>query len=337
MDIYDVWFLIVGALFAGYAVLDGFDLGVGSLHLFAKGDTERRVMINSIGPVWDGNEVWLVVGGGALFAAFPDVYATVFSGFYLAIMLVLFMLIFRAAAIEFRSKHPSHRWRRSWDISFCVSSLVAGFLFGVALGNVIRGIPLDQNGDYTGTFLDLFTPYTTLCGVTTVALFMMHGANYLELRTEGEMQQRVRTWMQNSIIFFALCYFTLTMATLIYVPTMVDHVKTRQWLFIVPILTMLAIANIPRSVYHNQPGRAFASSCLAVLGLWMLVGIGMYPDLVIADPESRSLTIHNAASSESTLRTMLIIALIGMPLVLGYTVAIYWIFRGKVRLDHTSY
>jgi cytochrome bd ubiquinol oxidase subunit II len=337
MDIYDVWFLIVGALFAGYAVLDGFDLGVGSLHLFAKGDTERRVMINSIGPVWDGNEVWLVVGGGALFAAFPDVYATVFSGFDLAMMLVLFMLIFRAAAIEFRSKHPSHRWRQSWDISFCVSSLVAGFLFGVALGNVIRGIPLDQNGDYTGTFLDLLTPYTTLCGVTTVALFMMHGANYLELRTEGEMQQRVRIWMQNTIIFFALCYFTLTMSTLIYVPIMADHVKTRQWLFIVPILTMLAIANIPRSVYHGQPGRAFASSCLAVLGLWTLVGIGMYPDLVIADPESRRLTIHNAASSESTLRTMLIIALIGMPLVLGYTVAIYWIFRGKVRLDHTSY
>ena len=337
MDIYDVWFVIVGALFAGYAVLDGFDLGVGSLHLFAKGDTERRILMNSIGPVWDGNEVWLVVGGGALFAAFPDVYATVFSGFYLAIMLVLFMLIFRAAAIEFRSKEAGHRWRQAWDISFCVSSIIAGFTFGVALGNVIRGIPLDQNKDYTGTFLDLFSPYTILCGVTTVALFAMHGANYLELRTEGELQMRVRTWMQNSIIFFALCYFTLTMATLIYVPTMVEHVKDRQWLFIVPILTMLAIANIPRSVYHNHPGRAFVSSGFAVLGLWLLVGIGMYPNLVVAEPESRTLTIYNSASSEGTLRTMLIIALIGMPLVLGYTVAIYWIFRGKVRLDQTSY
>jgi cytochrome d ubiquinol oxidase subunit II len=337
MDIYDVWFVIVGALFAGYAVLDGFDLGVGSLHLFAKGDTERRILINSIGPVWDGNEVWLVVGGGALFAAFPDVYATVFSGFYLAMMLVLFMLIFRAAAIEFRSKEASHRWRQAWDISFCVSSIIAGFIFGVALGNVIRGIPLDENKNYTGTFLDLFSPYTILCGVTTVALFAMHGANYFELRTEGELQMRVRTWMQNTIILFVLCYFTLTMATLIYVPTMVEHVKERQWLFIVPILTMLAIANIPRSVYHNHPGRAFVSSGFAVLGLWLLVGIGMYPNLVVAEPESRTLTIYNSASSEGSLRTMLIIALIGMPLVLGYTVAIYWIFRGKVRLDHTSY
>ena len=165
-------------------------LGVGALHLLVKDDIERRIMINSIGPVWDGNEVWLVTGGGALFAAFPHVYATVFSGFYTAFMMLLFALIFRAIAIEFRSKRPGKTWRKSWDISFSVSSILIAFLMGVALGNIITGIPLGADKEFAGSFWSLINPYTVLVGITTVALFMMHGSIYVVMKTEGELQKK---------------------------------------------------------------------------------------------------------------------------------------------------
>jgi cytochrome d ubiquinol oxidase subunit II len=337
IDLNQVWFLLVGAIFAGYAVLDGFDLGVGALHLFSRTDEQRRLAINAIGPVWDGNEVWLVVGGGALFAAFPDVYAAVFSAFYLPVILQLFMLIIRAVAIEFRDQRSARWWRQLWDVSFCVSSVLAALMMGVALGNVIWGLPLDATGNYTGTVLDLLNPYALLTGVTTVALFTMHGALYLVLRTEGEMQTRVAGWVRNTIIFMVLSYAILTLATLLYVPQMSEHIRDRPLLFVVPVLTVLAVANIPREVYHRRTMRAFLSSCAVVFGLFCLVGIGLYPNLVLAEDPAHNLTIYNAASSAGSLRTMLIVALIGMPLVAAYTGMIYWIFRGKVRLDATSY
>jgi cytochrome d ubiquinol oxidase subunit II len=336
-DLNVVWFLLVGALLAGYAILDGFDLGVGALHLFTRKDEHRRIFLNAIGPVWDGNEVWLVTGGGALFAAFPIVYATVFSGFYLATMLLLFALIFRAVAIEFRSKHPAAWWHSAWDVSFSVASIASGFLMGVALGNVIRGIPLDAGGEYAGSFLTLLNPFALLTGLTTVALFTMHGSIYLVLKTEGEIQALVRGWVNNAIIFFVVCYATTTMATLLYVPHMGTAIKSHPALFVVPLLTMLAIANIPREIFKGRDGRAFASSCAAVLGLMGLVGVGMFPNLVTATDPARNLTIYNAASSDKTLMIMLIIALIGIPLVLSYTLGIYWVFRGKVKLDSMSY
>jgi cytochrome d ubiquinol oxidase subunit II len=337
IDLQTTWFLLVGALLAGYAVLDGFDLGVGALHLLVRKDEHRRVLLNSIGPVWDGNEVWLVTGGGALFAAFPVVYATVFSGFYLAMILVLFALIFRAVAIEFRSKQEMSWWRGLWDISFSLASIGASFLFGVAFGNVIGGIPLDGAGEFSGTLLTLLNPYALLTGVTTVALFMMHGAIYLALKTEGEVQTVVRGWINRAIIFFVICYGTTTMATLLYVPHMGEAIKRQPWFFVVPLLTMLAIANVPREIHWRREGRAFVSSALAVLGLFGLVGIGMYPDLVTATDPARNLTIYNAASSPKTLTIMLTMALIGIPLVLAYTVGIYWVFRGKVKLGPMSY
>ncbi len=175
-DLNTIWFILVGILFTGYAMLDGFDLGIGALHLFTQDDSERRVMLNAIGPVWDGNEVWLVTGGGALFAAFPNVYATVFSGFYLALILLLASLIFRAVAIEFRSKQPMRWWRQMWDVGFSAGSLLSALLLGVALGNIAWGVPIDDRGEFAGTFLGLLKPYPVLVGVTTVALFMMHGA-----------------------------------------------------------------------------------------------------------------------------------------------------------------
>jgi cytochrome bd ubiquinol oxidase subunit II len=338
LDLHTIWFLLVGILFTGYAILDGFDLGVGSLHLFTKTDSDRRVLINAIGPVWDGNEVWLVTGGGALFAAFPQVYATVFSGFYLALILLLFALIFRAVAIEFRSKQPMGWWRRMWDWSFFGGSTLSGFLIGVAMGNLAWGVPLRADGELPGTLLTLLKPYTLLTGITTVALFAMHGAIYLAMKTEGALQERVRGWIRPAIIAFVICYTTTTMATLLYVPHMTDRIRANPGLFAVALASMLAIANIPREVHRGKDFRAFLSSCAAMATLLALFGLGMYPHLVYSNPNpAYGWTIHNAASSPRTLRNMLIIAGLGVPLVIAYTVSIYWIFRGKVKLDASSY
>lgn len=338
IDLNTIWFILVGVLLAGYAILDGFDLGVGALHLFTKGDHERRIMINSIGPVWDGNEVWLVTGGGALFAAFPEAYATAFSGFYLPLIFLLFGLIFRAVAIDFRSKRPAKKWRQFWDISFGVSSIFSSFIMGVALGNIAWGISLDEYHEYTGSFLELWHPYAIMVGITTVALFAMHGSIYVVLKTEGELQARVRGWIRNTIIFFVLCYVTTTMMTLLYVPHMTNTIKDNPVLFIVPLLNMLAIANIPREIFLGNDFRAFLSSCSAVAALLALFAIGMFPYLIYSSPiPENSLDIYNAASSLKTLKIMLTIAILGLPIVLAYTASIYWIFRGKVKLDSMSY
>jgi cytochrome d ubiquinol oxidase subunit II len=337
-DLNTIWFALVGILFTGYAVLDGFDLGVGALHLFTKTDEERRLFLNAIGPVWDGNEVWLVTGGGALFAAFPRAYATVFSGFYMAFMLFLFGLIFRAVAIEFRSKQPMRWWRKTWDISFSISSILSSFVVGVALGNIIWGIPIDSQGEFAGSFWGLFHPYTILVGITTVALFMMHGAIYVVLKTEGELHDKVRGWVNNTIILFIICYVTTTMVTLIFVPQMIHYFRQEPVLFIIPFLNMLAIANIPREIIHGRDFLAFLSSCAAMIALMTIFGIGMYPNIVYSNPlPEHSLTIYSAASSAKTHQIMLIIAIIGVPLVIAYTISIYWIFRGKVKMDAMSY
>ncbi len=337
-DLPTIWFVLVGALFAGYAVLDGFDLGVGVLHLFARKDEERRTFLNAIGPVWDGNEVWLVTGGGALFAAFPEAYATVFSGFYLPFMLLLVALIFRAVAIEFRSKQPMRWWRQLWDVSFSASSVLSSLLVGVALGNILWGVPLDAEHEFAGSLRGMLHPFALLMGVTTLALFVMHGSIYLLLKTEGKLHERLRGWSVRAIIAFIICYGATTMATLIYVPRMAERLREHPWLFSIGVLNMLAVANIPREVNRGRDGSAFLSSCAAVAALLTLAGLGVYPRLVISNPlPEHSLTIYNAASSHKTLGIMLIMALIGMPLVLGYTGMIYWIFRGKVKLDKHSY
>ncbi len=338
LDLNTIWFALVGILFTGYAMLDGFDLGVGALHLFTRNDEERRIMLNSIGPVWDGNEVWLVTGGGALFAAFPNVYATVFSGFYLAFVLLLFALIFRAVAIEFRSKQPMFWWRQMWDISFAVGSIVSSLLIGVAIGNMALGIPLDANGEYAGTFFGLLKPYPLLLGITTVALFMMHGAIYGVMKTEGEFHDKLRRWSMNCIIFFVICAATTTMATLLYVPRMAARLHDYPWLFSIAVLNMLAIANIPREFHRGKDWLAFLSSCATMATLMLLFGINAYPNLVYSTPNpENSLNIINAASSQKTLGIMLVIACIGVPIVLAYTACIYWIFRGKVKVGRTSY
>jgi cytochrome d ubiquinol oxidase subunit II len=338
LNLNNIWFVLVGVLFTGYAMLDGFDLGIGALHLFTDKDEERRIMLNSIGPVWDGNEVWLVTGGGALFAAFPNAYATAFSGFYLALYLLLASLIFRAVAIEFRSKQPMRWWRQMWDVSFAGGSIVSALLIGVALGNLAWGVPLDARGEFAGSFLGLLKPYPLFVGITTVALFMMHGAIYGVMKTEGELHDKLRVWTVRSIIFFVICAVTLTMATLLYVPHITARVHDNPWLFTLVLANMLAIANIPREFHHGRDRLAFLSSCVAMLTLMALFAIDAYPYLLYSVPNAgNSLDIYNAASSHKTLANMLVIACLGIPVVLAYTVCIYWIFRGKVKMDRMSY
>lgn len=334
-----VWFGVVVILLTGYAILDGFDLGVGILHLFSKKDEERRLMLNSIGPVWDGNEVWLVTAGGAIFAGFPDVYATFCSSFYIPIMILLSGLIFRAVAIEFRSKQPMAWWRWSWDITFTFASFLIAFISGIVMGNLIRGIPLDANMEFAGDFMGLLNPYAILVGVMTIALFTMHGSIYIVMKTEGEFHDKMRDRINPSIIFFIMCYAVTTAATLIYVPHMTEAIKERPIFFLIAVVNMLLIANIPREIYHNRDGRAFACSSLNIVCLMALYGIGTFPNVIraINHPNDYSLTIFNASSSVTTLEILILFALIGIPLVASYTIAVYWIFHGKVKLESTSY
>lgn len=338
MDLNLIWFVLVGVLFAGYAILDGFDLGVGMLQLFIKGDTNRRICYNAIGPVWDGNEVWLVTGGGALFAAFPEVYATVFSGFYTAFMGLLFALIFRAVAIEFRSKETWPGWRTGWDIGFFCGSFLATFLIGVAMGNIAWGVPLDAQNEFAGTFFGLLHPYALLMGVTTVALFLMHGSIYLVMKTEDELHDKIRSWINPLIIVFIIAFAVLTLATLLYVDHITAILREQPALFLIAVFLVLAVANIPREISKGHDFHAFLSSCATMVFLMALFGLGMFPYMVYSNPDPvNSLTAYNASSTDKTLRIMLIIAAIGVPIVIAYTISIYWIFRGKVKLGPDSY
>jgi cytochrome bd ubiquinol oxidase subunit II len=332
------WFTVFVILLTGYAILDGFDLGVGMLHLFTRKDEERRLMLNSIGPVWDGNEVWFVTAGGALFAGFPDMYATMLSGFYLLVMALLNGLIFRAVAIEFRSKQPMAWWRWTWDILFSLGSFMISFILGVIVGNLIRGIPLDEYKEFNGTIGDLFNPYALLVGVLTTSLFLMHGSIYILMKTEGDFHEKMRQRTNPCIIFFIILYLVTTMATLIYMPHMVQAFHDRPIFFVLAVINLLVVANIPREIYLGRDARAFACSCLNIVCLLGLYAIGTFPNVIRALNDSAlSLTIFNSASSQKTLEILFIFAFIGMPLVISYTVAVYYIFRGKVKLDKHSY
>lgn len=334
------WYVVFVAAVTCYAMLDGFDLGVGSLHLFARKDEERRIFLNAIGPVWDGNEVWLVVVVGGMFAGFPFAYATLFSAFYIPLYFLVFALIFRAVAIEFRSKLPQKWWRASWDFLFFLASVMIALAVGIALGNLIQGIPLNENHEYTGgVILTFLRPYPVLVGVLTLALFMLHGTIYLIMKTEGALQTKLITWLRPSMIFFIITYAVATVVTLIYQQHMVETIRERPYLFFIALANMLIIANIPREVDKHNFGWAFISSCLNIAFLLSLYALGSFPNVIRSsiDPMENSITIMNAASSINTLVVLAIIVVIGLPLVFCYGFFIYRIFRGKVRLDHMSY
>jgi cytochrome d ubiquinol oxidase subunit II len=339
MELQTIWFLLLGTLLAGYAVLDGFDLGVGILYPLTKKDHDRRLFLNSIGPVWDGNEVWLVTFGGALFAAFPEVYATVFSGFYLAFMLLLVALIFRAVSIEFRSKIASPRWRSAWDFSFFASSLLATLLFGVAVGNALIGIPLNERGAYAGTFLNLIRPYPVLQGLLAVSMFAMHGCIYLHRKIpRGELHAKIERWIWHTWGSFLALYLISTLYTLIAIPRAVPNFENRPWLAGVVLVNILSIVNIPRAIFTNRSGQAFISSSITIISLIALFGAAMWPNLVTASNNAAfSLTVWNSASSQKTLKIMLGIAALGIPLVLTYTSIVYWTFRKRAEIGKNSY
>jgi cytochrome d ubiquinol oxidase subunit II len=335
-----VWFVLLGVLMAGYAILDGFDLGVGILHLCVRKDDERRVLMNSIGPLWDGNEVWLVVFGGAIFAAFPRAYAAAFSGFYLPFMLLLCALIFRGVSMEFRGKEPWPWWRSAWDFAFFASSTLATFLFGVVVGNCILGLPLGPDGDFTRRFslVEQLRPYPVLVGVFAVATFAMHGSIYLYLKTEGELQQRVHHWMWTTFGLFLTLYLLVTIFTLTTIPRATAKYHEIPWAWVVVVLNVLAIANIPRAIYQGRPGYAFLSSSCTIAAFTFLFGLTLFPNLIVSSENPDwSLTVASAVSSPKTLEIMTWVAVLGMPFVLTYTVTIYWVFRGKVQVGKFSY
>jgi cytochrome d ubiquinol oxidase subunit II len=340
------WFALLGVLMAGYGVLDGFDLGVGILHLFVRKDQERRVLMNSIGPLWDGNEVWLVVLGGAIFAAFPRAYAAAFSGFYLPFMLLLAALIFRGVSMEFRSKQEWKWWRTAWDVSFSAASTLATFLFGVIVGNCLIGLPLGANGDFdrAPTLLEVLLGdakhpgYPTVIGLFAVSVFAMHGSIYLYLKTEGELQKRIHGWMWTTFGLFLVMYLFSTAMTL----TMNDasRVKFAQypWAWVVVLLNILAIANIPRAIYLSKPFYAFISSSCTIVAFTFLFGLTLFPNLISSKVDTAyDMTVAKAASTDATLWIMTIVAFLGLPFVLTYTATIYWVFRGKVQVGKFSY
>ena len=339
MDLNSIWFLLVGVLLTGYAVLDGFDLGTGPLLLLLREDRDRRVLLNAIGPVWNGNEVWLVTGGGALFAAFPNVYATVFSGFYDAFMLLLAALIFRAAAIEFRGQRSGSGWRAAWDLTFAISSMLSALLIGVALGNLVWGIPLDANHQFQGSLATLLHPYALFVGVTAVALFAMHANLYLVLKTDGALQATLMRWTRRTVPAYLACFVALNGLTLLFCPPIGAALRARPLLLVATLLASVAVTgNILREIRRGREGRAFLSSCGSIVTLMLLFGAAVYPNLVVSTPDlANSLDIHNGASTQKSLRFMFWVALVGVPLVLGYTATVYWVFRGKVALTEESY
>lgn len=334
-----VWYVLFVVIIAGYLIMDGFDLGVGILHPFlAKNDSERRISLNSIGPVWDGNEVWLVLGGGALFAAFPMVYASLFSGFYMAMMLVLLVLILRTVAIEFRSKRPSPRWRSTWDWVFFASSLGIALLLGVAFGNIMGGVLLDAEGNIGGTLFTLLNPFALLVGVTTVFMLATHGAIYLSMKTDGELLARVKRWIPRLMAIFFVLNTALVFSSILLHEVIADRYLAQPYLAIFPAAALAAVLTGWLMVRRGRYFVAFLLSSAMIAGLLFSAAIGLYPNLLVSsiDP-AYNLTIFNAASQPNTLTVMLVMALLGMPFVLLYTAGVYYIFRGKVQLSAQSY
>ena len=332
------WFLVVGGLFSGYAILDGFDLGAGALHLFLKKENSRRIALNAIGPVWDGNEVWLVIGGGALFAGFPVLYATLFSAMYIPFMLFLAALIFRAISIEFRSKEPMKWWRNMWDVSYSVSSIMLAILLGVVLGNVLQGMPLDEQQEFAGHWTRFLNPYALLIGLVTLALFTLHGGIYLSMKTEGRLFTKVRLLIRRAMYFFITTFGIATIYTLIYIPHLSNKFQENPTLFLIPMLAFLSISNLPRLIRKGKFGWAFFFTSITMSLLLIIVAIELYPVLILStDNPANHITIYNAAASDKSIGIMLNFVAIGAPLVAAYTAFVFWTFRGKVKLDETSY
>jgi cytochrome bd ubiquinol oxidase subunit II len=336
MDLNTLWFILISTLFIGFFFLEGFDFGVGMLvPILGKDDTERRVLINSIGPFWDANEVWLITAGGAMFAAFPNWYATLFSGFYLALFLMLLALIGRGVAFEFRSKVESSRWRGTWDWILFFGSFLPPFLWGIALANLMKGVPIDAHMNYVGGFFNLLNPYALICGISVALLFLLHGALFVTIRTASEVQEKASAFaMKIGGITTAMLFLVVILTyfqTDIFTRLGVDPGP-------IPIAAGLTLISVRFLIRAKRYGWAFAMTGTTIILSTITVFMGLYPRVMISSLNPAwSLTVYNASSSPYSLRVMTIVALIVLPLVLLYQTWSYWVFRKRVKLEHLDY
>ncbi len=324
-------------MLAGYAVLDGFDLGIGALHLLlGRSREDREVALNAIGPVWNGNEVWLIAAGGSMVAAFPRLYATSFSGFYLALMLVLWLLILRGLGIEFRHQVDHPMWQQAWDVVFSVSSLLLALLFGVALGNVLRGVPFDASSEFQGTFTLLLNPFALLGGVLSVAVLSLHGAAYLTMKTVGELQARARSWVRRLWGAAVATVGGMVVASFVVRPDFTVNFTRWPLLLVLPGLTVVAVAMVRVYSSRRDDTRAFVASACFIAGMLGSVAAGLFPRLLPARPGSAGpdLDIYNSAAPPHSLAVALVIYVIGLALVVVYLVYAYRVWGGKVTREH---
>ena len=333
------WFWTLSAMLVAYAVLDGYDLGVGTLSLWvARGDDERRMAVNSIGPVWNGNEVWLLAAGGMLVVSFPRVYASGFSGFYLALMVVLWLLILRGVSIEFRNQVADPLWRSLWDAGFWVGSLLLALLLGVALGNVVQGLPIGPDGYFQGTFALLLNPYSLLTGFLSLVVLAWHGANYLRVKTEGPLLERAVKWSRGLWWAVVAMVIIVTIATFAVRPDAGRNFQSHPLAWALPVLTLVGLTFGFLFRREDRNDQAFRPSMLVIIALMGSSALTVYPDLLTSTLNSQySLNIYNAASSPLALRTSFIANVVGMIGVVVYSTYVHRTFRGKVRLDEGHY
>ncbi len=332
MDLTIVWFILIAILYSGFFFLEGFDFGVGMLLPFlGKKDEERRAIINTIGPHWDGNEVWLITAGGATFAAFPNWYATMFSGFYLGMFLLLLALIVRGVAFEFRSKTDSPKWRTSWDFAIAIASTLAAFLLGVVFTNLVKGVPIDANMQYTGTFFNLLNPINLLGGLVVIAIFLLHGANFLALKLVDDLREKANR-AASKIWLFSI---VLAGGLFAYLAIAASAFSAKGWTaFILPALAALAL--LVSSIYNRakKEGWAFIATGLAVVFTVTSFFLALFPNVMISSTDPTfNLTIANASSSPYTLKVMSIVALIFVPVILAYQIWTYIVLHKRVKAD----
>ncbi|WP_030685674.1 cytochrome d ubiquinol oxidase subunit II [Streptomyces globisporus] len=330
MELHDVWFVLIAVLWTGYFFLEGFDFGVGVLtKLLARDRAEKRVLINTIGPVWDGNEVWLLTAGGATFAAFPEWYATLFSGFYLPLLLILVCLIVRGVAFEYRVKRPEENWQRNWEQAIFWTSLIPAFLWGVAFGNIVRGVKIDGDMEYVGTLWDLLNPYAILGGLVTLTLFTFHGAVFASLKTVGDIRGRARA------IALKLGLVTAVLALGFLLWTQAD--TGNGWSLAAMLVAVVALVGAVAAIKAGREGWSFALSGVTIAAAVAMLFLALFPNVMPSslDPEW-SLTVTNASSSPYTLKIMTWCAAIATPLVLLYQSWTYWVFRKRIGTQHIA-
>lgn len=338
MDLNTVWYLLLGLFIAVYAILDGYDLGVGVLHLFGRNDNERRVNMSAIGPLWDGNEVWLIAGGGSLFAVFPVVYATVLSALYILFFLLLFSLIFRAISIEVRNKVISEGWKRFWDWCFGIGSLSAAILFGIMIGNILQGLPVNEEQVVAAYSFSLFNPYSVFIGILVLALFTMHGLVYMTLKTDDVYLRRIKEYLFIAWIVFIILYPVAVAVTLYISPVLFNNLLNRPLSIPLAIINLASLVYIPFANRRGRYGSAFTASSVMIASILGLVGLSLFPDMIPSTVNRLySLTAYNASAGPYTLKVMLIIALIALPVISVYAVFINRLFKGRTVLHDEGY